>query len=91
MIDFYGMVCECDSVRIISSICCTLLEPVPSYSANALKIGSVEAAALLYDAAEAYDRRSSKAQQLVRQLRDEQLLPKAVDECVRAMPSIVNV
>lgn len=51
---------ECDGVRILSNTSMEFLQRVPDSTVSIFKIGSTSAAALLYDALDHFDRRSSK-------------------------------
>lgn len=51
---------ECDGARILSNTSMEFLHRVPDSTVSIFQIGSVKAAALLYDALDHYDRQSAK-------------------------------
>ncbi|KAK9150902.1 hypothetical protein Syun_009211 [Stephania yunnanensis] len=73
---------ECDGVRILSNATMEFLHIVPDSTVSIFKIGSTEPAALLYDALDHFDRRSSKADENLRLIRSS--LPEAVEVCIDA-------
>ncbi|KAK9153282.1 hypothetical protein Sjap_000762 [Stephania japonica] len=73
---------ECDGVRILSNTTMEFLHIVPDSTVSIFKIGSTEPAALLYDALDHFDRRSSKADENLRLIRSS--LPEAVEVCIDA-------
>lgn len=73
---------ECDGVRILSNTIMEFLQRVPDSTVSIFKIGSTSPAALLYDALDHFDRRSSKADENLRLIRSS--LPEAVEACIDA-------
>ncbi|XP_019464204.1 PREDICTED: protein VACUOLELESS1 [Lupinus angustifolius] len=73
---------ECDGVRILSNSSMEFLQRVPDSTVSIFTIGSTSPAALLYDALDHFDRRSSKADENLRLIRSS--LPEAVEACVDA-------
>lgn len=51
---------ECDGVRILSNTYMEFLRRVPDSTVSIFKIGSTSPAAMLFDALEQFDKRSSK-------------------------------
>ncbi|PIA41558.1 hypothetical protein AQUCO_02200179v1 [Aquilegia coerulea] len=73
---------ECDGVRILSNTSMEFLHIVPASTVSIFKIGSTEPAALLYDALDLFDKRSAKADENLRLIRNA--LPEAVEACIDA-------
>ncbi|KAF5731337.1 Vacuoleless1 (VCL1) isoform 2 [Tripterygium wilfordii] len=73
---------ESDGVRILSNTSMEFLQRVPDSTVSIFKIGSTSPAALLYDALDHFDRRSAKADENLRLIRNS--LPEAVEACVDA-------
>lgn len=79
----FVVVPEMDGVRIISNVESKFLQRVPEDLVNVLQAGSVEPAALLYDAyEELYERKSAKADEKMRAIEDD--LDNAVNVCIGA-------
>eukprot|EP01104_Vermistella_antarctica_P013241 TRINITY_DN397_c0_g1_i3.p1 TRINITY_DN397_c0_g1~~TRINITY_DN397_c0_g1_i3.p1 ORF type:complete len:827 (-),score=204.45 TRINITY_DN397_c0_g1_i3:93-2573(-) len=77
-----SLVPEVDGVRIISNTKCEFLQRVPDVTEDIFSIGSTKPAAMLYDAMEHYEKRSPKADENIRSIKEE--LVEAVDACVEA-------
>ncbi|KIJ36797.1 hypothetical protein M422DRAFT_179088, partial [Sphaerobolus stellatus SS14] len=75
-------VSETDGVRIIAQDTCDFIEKVPASSLSIFRPGSTTPAAILYDAWDLFNRRSPKADELIRSIRPE--LASAVDSCIDA-------
>lgn len=75
-------VLECDGVRIISPLACEFLQKVPESTRSVFEIGSVSPAAMLYDATEAFETRSAKADEIIRGINGSEDLESAVFACV---------
>ncbi|KAN0061331.1 Vacuolar protein sorting-associated protein 16 [Thecaphora frezii] len=73
---------EVDGLRVISSDRHEFLQKVPEVSSQVFRPGSSDPAALLYDAAEQFAKKSSKADEAIRAIRSD--LAGAVDTCLRA-------
>ncbi|KAL8172309.1 hypothetical protein V2J09_024113 [Rumex salicifolius] len=73
---------ECDGVRILTNTSMEFLQRVPDSTVSIFKIGSTTPAALLYDALDHFDRRSAKADENLRIIR--QNLPEAIEACIDA-------
>jgi hypothetical protein len=78
------LVQEADCVRIVSSVRSALLQRLPSALERIRKIGSTEPAALLHDAAEAFDAGDARADDNIRDVQQSRALPGAVEACCRA-------
>ncbi|KAJ3335380.1 hypothetical protein HDU93_005657, partial [Gonapodya sp. JEL0774] len=76
------LVPEVDSVRIITSESCEILGKVPAATEAVFRIGATGPAATLYDALESFERKSPKADELVRSIRAD--LAFAIDTLVEA-------
>ena len=73
---------EIDGIRIISTENCDFLYRVPASSEKVFRPGSTSPAAILYDAADQFDRRSPKADESIRSIKPD--LASAVDVCIEA-------
>ena len=79
------LVPEIDCCRVITSSSVEILQRVPPGTADLLRIGSIEAGALLLDASDAFDSGSSNADEAARAItQQEGLLEEAIRECVSA-------
>ena len=79
------LVPEIDCCRVVTSTSVEILQRVPPGTANLLRIGSIEAGALLLDASDAFDSGSSNADEAARSItQQEGLLQEAILECVEA-------
>eukprot|EP01113_Clastostelium_recurvatum_P007331 TRINITY_DN1340_c0_g1_i1.p1 TRINITY_DN1340_c0_g1~~TRINITY_DN1340_c0_g1_i1.p1 ORF type:complete len:828 (-),score=182.11 TRINITY_DN1340_c0_g1_i1:129-2612(-) len=73
---------EVDGLRILSNSTCEFLQRVPDAVEEIFAVGSTAPAATLYDAAEHFERKSSKADEHIRSIKTE--LPAAVSQCIAA-------
>ncbi|OZJ06505.1 hypothetical protein BZG36_00636 [Bifiguratus adelaidae] len=73
---------EIDGVRIITSDTCEFLQKVPDVTEDIFAFGSTSPSALLYDAFEHFTRKSPRADENIRSIKED--LPDAVDICIRA-------
>ncbi|KAG6541575.1 hypothetical protein Mapa_017028 [Marchantia paleacea] len=73
---------ECDGVRILSNTYMEFLERLSDATVSIFKIGSTTPAAMLYDALDHFDKRSSKADENIRLIISS--LPEAVKACIDA-------
>lgn len=79
------LVPEIDCCRVITSSSVEILQRVPPGTADLLRIGSIEAGALLLDASDAFDSGSSNADEAARAItQQEGLLEEAIRECISA-------
>jgi hypothetical protein len=79
----FKVVPEMDGVRIITNTESKFLQRVPEDLVNVLQAGSVDPAAMMYDAyQELYDRKSAKADEKMRAIEDD--LEQAVNTCIGA-------
>ncbi|KAL7422143.1 Vacuolar protein sorting-associated protein 16 [Cryptotrichosporon argae] len=83
------LVPEVDSLRILGTSAHWLIQKVPDALLAVFGPGSTHPAAVLYDALEHFERRSSRADEAVRAIRPE--LARAVDGCVEAAAVEWNV
>ncbi|KXS16595.1 hypothetical protein M427DRAFT_110909 [Gonapodya prolifera JEL478] len=82
---FIHLAPEVDSVRVITSDSCEILGKVPAATEAVFRIGATGPAATLYDALECFERKSPKADELVRSIRPD--LTFAIDTLVEAAAS----
>ncbi|CAL1699596.1 unnamed protein product [Somion occarium] len=75
-------VTEIDGVRVIGPDTCDFIQKVPASSVSVFRPGSSSPSAILFDAWENFSRKSSKADESIRNIRPE--LAAAVDECIDA-------
>lgn len=73
---------EADGLRIVGSVTSDSIQKVPESSLAVFAPGSNHPAATLYDALDAFDRRSPKADESIRSIRAD--LGSAVDVCIDA-------
>jgi len=78
------LVPECDGVRIISNEKCEFLHRVPKSTEDIFKIGSDEPSARLHDAMVCFEKKSAKADELIRSIKLQNTLVPAVDGCIDA-------
>lgn len=78
------LVPECDGVRIVSTDLCEFIHKVPSSLKDIFEIGSVSPSAMLYDATEAFENQSAKADEIIRSIQDPQSLQLAIKNCIEA-------
>eukprot|EP00474_Spongospora_subterranea_P002851 CRZ03309.1 hypothetical protein [Spongospora subterranea] len=76
---------ETDGVRVITSAVTEFIEQVPKSTESIFTIGSVSPAAMLYDAAEALEKRISNADDTLRSLMaDADAMETAINMCLHA-------
>ncbi|XP_041937037.1 vacuolar protein sorting-associated protein 16 homolog [Alosa sapidissima] len=78
------LVPELDGVRIISSTHHELLQEVPGACEEIFKIASMAPGALLLEAHKEYEKESQKADEYLREIKEQSLLGEAVRQCVEA-------
>jgi hypothetical protein len=76
------LVPEIDGMRIITNQTCEFMQRVPFVTEEIFKIGSTAPAAMLYDALEHFEKKSPKADENIRSIKNE--LSEAVDACIEA-------
>ncbi|KAK6182738.1 hypothetical protein SNE40_010352 [Patella caerulea] len=79
---FVYLVQEEDGLRIIGNELHQFLQKVPDVTEQIFKIGSMEPGAMLYEASKEFSRRSQKADEYIRMIKDK--LDVAVDQCIQA-------
>lgn len=79
-----ALVTECDGVRIITNKHSQFLQRVPDSTESIFKSGSALPPALLYDAAEAFAEKSVKADDNIREIKEQGKLGESVDACLAA-------
>lgn len=77
------LVPECDSLRVITARTCEILCAVPRSSEDIFSYGSQEAASLLYDSYEDFERGDARADSHRRQIPPEEM-EQAVLDCLEA-------
>ncbi|KAM4601744.1 vacuolar protein sorting-associated protein 16 homolog [Polymixia lowei] len=75
---------ELDGVRIISSSRHELLQEVPLVCQDVFKIASMDPGALLLEAHKEYEKSSQKADEYLREIKEQSMLGEAVRQCVEA-------
>uniref|UniRef100_A0AAQ6AH23 Vacuolar protein sorting-associated protein 16 homolog n=1 Tax=Amphiprion ocellaris TaxID=80972 RepID=A0AAQ6AH23_AMPOC len=75
---------ELDGVRIISSTNQELLQEVPLVCQDIFKIASMAPGALLLEAHREYEKLSQKADEYLREIKEQSMLGEAVKQCVEA-------
>ncbi|TRY82477.1 hypothetical protein DNTS_029961 [Danionella cerebrum] len=78
------LVPEMDVVRIISATHHELLQEVPGPCEEIFKIASMAPGALLLEAHKEYEKESQKADEYLREIKEQSLLTEAVKQCVEA-------
>ncbi|XP_043916624.1 vacuolar protein sorting-associated protein 16 homolog [Protopterus annectens] len=78
------LVPEIDGVRILSQSSHEFLHEVPTACEEVFKIASMAPGALLLEAYKQYEEGSQKADEYLREIKDQDLLPKAVEQCIEA-------
>ncbi|KAM9327919.1 vacuolar protein sorting-associated protein 16 homolog [Pholidichthys leucotaenia] len=78
------LVGELDSVRIISSTNQEFLQEVPLVCQDIFKIASMAPGALLLEAHREYEKSSQKADEYLREIKEQKMLGEAVRQCVEA-------
>ncbi|XP_066522510.1 vacuolar protein sorting-associated protein 16 homolog [Hoplias malabaricus] len=82
--DVSVLVPELDGVRIISGTHHELLQEVPAACEEIFKIASMAPGALLLEAHKEYEKESQKADEYLREIKEQNLLGEAVKQCVEA-------
>ncbi|XP_075898377.1 vacuolar protein sorting-associated protein 16 homolog isoform X1 [Nelusetta ayraudi] len=78
------LVGELDGVRVISSRSQELLQEVPLVCQDIFKIASMAPGALLLEAHREYEKSSQKADEYLREIKEQSMLGEAVAQCVEA-------
>ncbi|KAM6989130.1 vacuolar protein sorting-associated protein 16 homolog [Passerculus sandwichensis] len=78
------LVPELDGVRILSRSTHEFLHEIPGASQEIFRIASMAPGALLLEAQKEYEKESQKADEYLREIREQQLLPEAVGQCIEA-------
>ncbi|XP_028998348.1 vacuolar protein sorting-associated protein 16 homolog [Betta splendens] len=78
------LVGEMDGVRIISSASQEMLQEVPLVCQDIFKIASMAPGALLLEAHREYEKSSQKADEYLREIKEQSMLREAVRQCVEA-------
>ncbi|XP_061572203.1 vacuolar protein sorting-associated protein 16 homolog isoform X2 [Cololabis saira] len=84
MEDSSVLVGELDGVRILGSSTQELLQEVPLVVQDIFKIASMAPGALLLEAHREYEKSSQKADEYLREIKDQDVLGEAVHQCVEA-------
>ncbi|XP_075464963.1 vacuolar protein sorting-associated protein 16 homolog isoform X2 [Ascaphus truei] len=78
------MVPELDGVRIFSRSTHEFLHEIPKVTEEIFKIASMAPGALLLEAQKEYEKESQKADDYLREIKDQNLLFEAVEKCIEA-------
>uniref|UniRef100_A0ABM5GKT5 Vacuolar protein sorting-associated protein 16 homolog n=1 Tax=Pogona vitticeps TaxID=103695 RepID=A0ABM5GKT5_9SAUR len=78
------LVPELDGVRIFSRSTHEFLHEIPEASQEIFRIASMAPGALLLEAQKEYEKESQKADEYLREIKDQKLLPEAVRQCIEA-------
>ncbi|XP_073414230.1 vacuolar protein sorting-associated protein 16 homolog [Dendrobates tinctorius] len=78
------IVSELDGVRLISHSTHEFLHEIPKATEEIFKIASMAPGALLMEAQKEYEKESQKADDYLREIKDQNLLPVAVSKCIEA-------
>ncbi|NXP51463.1 VPS16 protein, partial [Heliornis fulica] len=78
------LVPELDGVRILSRTSHEFLHEIPEASQEIFRIASMAPGALLLEAQKEYEKESQKADEYLREIKDQKLLPEAVSQCIEA-------
>uniref|UniRef100_A0A8C7E383 Vacuolar protein sorting-associated protein 16 homolog n=1 Tax=Naja naja TaxID=35670 RepID=A0A8C7E383_NAJNA len=78
------LVPELDGVRIFSRSVHEFLHEIPEASEEIFKIASMSPGALLLEAQKEYEKESQKADEYLREIKDQKLLSEAVEQCIKA-------
>uniref|UniRef100_A0A670ZL19 Vacuolar protein sorting-associated protein 16 homolog n=1 Tax=Pseudonaja textilis TaxID=8673 RepID=A0A670ZL19_PSETE len=78
------LVPELDGVRIFSRSTHEFLHEIPEASEEIFKIASMSPGALLLEAQKEYEKESQKADEYLREIKDQKLLSEAVEQCIKA-------
>uniref|UniRef100_A0A4W6G375 Vacuolar protein sorting-associated protein 16 homolog n=1 Tax=Lates calcarifer TaxID=8187 RepID=A0A4W6G375_LATCA len=84
LLDPCVLVGELDGVRIVSSTNQELLQEVPLVCQDIFKIASMAPGALLLEAHREYEKSSQKADEYLREIKEQSMLGEAVRQCVEA-------
>ena len=79
-----AVVNEFDCCRVLKGSSCDLLQRVPAVTEAIHRIGSTDPAALLYDAAEAFENGDTRADENVRSMGRAGVLSEAINSCIEA-------
>ncbi|KFP03155.1 Vacuolar protein sorting-associated protein 16, partial [Calypte anna] len=78
------LVPELDGVRILSRSSHEFLQEIPEPSQEIFRIASMAPGALLLEAQKEYEKESQKADEYLREIKEQKLLPEAVRQCIEA-------
>lgn len=78
------LVTECDGLRIITNETCEFLHRVPEATLEIFQIGSLEPAAMLYDAYTEFEEKDANSIKNIRAIKEEKKLDEAVKKCLTA-------
>uniref|UniRef100_A0A8C8SA41 Vacuolar protein sorting-associated protein 16 homolog n=1 Tax=Pelusios castaneus TaxID=367368 RepID=A0A8C8SA41_9SAUR len=78
------LVPELDGVRVFSRSTHEFLHEIPEASEEIFKIASMAPGALLLEAQKEYEKESQKADEYLREIKDQKLLSEAVRQCIEA-------
>ncbi|XP_066488126.1 vacuolar protein sorting-associated protein 16 homolog [Tiliqua scincoides] len=78
------LVPELDGVRIFSRLAHEFLHEIPEASQEIFRIASMAPGALLLEAQKEYEKESQKADEYLREIKDQKLLSEAVRQCIEA-------
>lgn len=78
------LVPELDGVRVVSGLHQELLQEVPLVSQEIFKIASMSPGALLLEAHREYEKCSQRADEYLREIKEQSVLAEAVRQCVEA-------
>eukprot|EP00823_Brevimastigomonas_motovehiculus_P004940 TRINITY_DN3388_c0_g1_i1.p1 TRINITY_DN3388_c0_g1~~TRINITY_DN3388_c0_g1_i1.p1 ORF type:complete len:857 (+),score=223.08 TRINITY_DN3388_c0_g1_i1:107-2677(+) len=78
------LVSECDGVRILTGEKCQFLQRVPDSTESIMKVRQTTPSAMLFDAADAFEKKQPKADENIRVIKERKELPNAIDECLNA-------
>ncbi|KAJ6658609.1 hypothetical protein lerEdw1_019997 [Lerista edwardsae] len=78
------LVPELDGVRIFSRLTHEFLHEIPEASQEIFRIASMAPGALLLEAQKEYEKESQKADEYLREIKDQKLLSEAVRQCIEA-------
>ncbi|KAG8453094.1 hypothetical protein GDO86_004782 [Hymenochirus boettgeri] len=78
------MVPEIDGVRILAHSTHEFLHEIPKVTEDIFKIASMAPGALLLEAQKEYEKESQKADDYLREIKDQNLLSEAVEDCIEA-------
>jgi len=76
------IVTECDGLRVFTQESCEFLQRVPNPTYDIFKMGSLEPAAVLFDAYKEFEKRNASSIRTIRTIKES--LPKAVSICLQA-------